>query len=1013
MNTKQLLDRHKQKRLSFLHRFLIITTVTVFQLFAALSYAQSDIPISGKVTGSSGEGIPGVSITVKGTTFGTSTNSQGMFSLTAADNGVLVISAVGFTTQEVEVSGRSTINIQLAGSAAQLEQVVVVGYGTQRKVDVTGSVASVNGAEIAKQVAVNPVSALQGKVAGVTITNAGSPGASPQIRIRGLGTVFGNPNPLFVVDGVWFDDISFLNPADIDNISILKDASSQSIYGVRAANGVVLVTTKRGRGRAVINYNGYMGVQRVTNLVEMANATEYATLINEKNRAQTFANPQSFGVGTNWFDVVLRPALISNHHVSVGGSGDKMSYNFSLGFTKQEGLVENNDYTRVTARLQSEFQAAAPLKIGYNAILEGSNSNDAAGAVIYKAFTAAPVVPVRYNDGSYGDPADFPIGSATNNPQAQLDFFNQKSKTYRVTGNLYGELTFARNFTFRSSFGGEFAEGESRNYTPVYMANTIQFANVSKLSMSRSQTRNWIIENTLTYDKNFGSHRFRALAGQTAQRYKFYKLSGSADNVPESTTDDYFLNVGSQTGRTVTDEGALDTYNSYFGRINYSFKNKYLLNASVRADGSSKFFDDNRWGVFPSVGAGWVISDEGFMDNQKTFNMLKLRGSYGVVGNARVPANISILRVSTGGNLVAVFGNQPYTGASINTIVPPTTYWEKGVGIDVGLEGALANNRFTFEIDWYNRETVDGIFNAPILGSLGTSGSVILQNQASFRNRGWEFSFGWRDNPSQAVTYNLNLNFSVNDNEVTEVITGNNPVYGGGAAATGGQLSTRTILGHPIGQFFGLQVDGIFQTQAEVTGSNQPNARPGDFRYKDMNGDKIIDAKDRVVLGNPIPRYTFGFNSNVSYRQFDFTLDLQGVADVDIYNANKGLRFGSENFSKDFFDNRWHGAGTSNTYPSADVGGGSNYLPNSWFVEDGSYLRVRNIQLGYTLPSSMVNGWGLQRIRLYVNAQNALNFFKYTGFTPEVSGSDPLSSGIDNGVYPLSATYNFGLNVTF
>ncbi len=985
-----------------------------------INFEIRDIRVTGKVTGVNGEALQGVSVSIRGSSTGTTTDAGGNFSILVPDeNAVLVFSYIGYASQEVTVGNRTSINISMQSSASQMDNIVIVGYGTQRKIDVTGSIGQLKGEEIAKQASVNPISALQGKLAGVQITNSGAPGASPQIRIRGVGSVYGNPNPLYVVDGVWFDDISFLNPADIETLSVLKDASSEAIYGVRAANGVVLITTKKGRGKTTVNYNGYVGVQRVTNQVEMANATEYATLINEMNVANgntaPFPDANAFGEGTNWFDVILRNALITNHHISIGGGSERSTFNFSLGYLKQEGIVEGHVYDRVTARLQNDFQVASFLKLGYTAVLEGSKSDDIPGGLFYKAFTAAPVVPVRYDDGSYGDPADYPIGSSTNNPQIQLDFFDQNSRNYRATGNIFGEVRIHRNLNFRSSFGGDFGEGEVLNYTSA-QGNTIQFNNISKLSVSRAQVRNWILENTLTFDKDFGDHGFKFLLGQSAQRYKSYNISATADNVPRTSDGDLYLSLGPNTTtnpRTVTDRGDLATYASYFGRLNYSFMNRYMVTASLRADGSSKFIGDERWGYFPSIGAGWVISDENFMANQNTFDYLKLRGSWGKVGNAAVPANLAVQLVDRKAGFTAIFGGQPAPGASITSIVPPVIYWERGVGTDIGLEGNLMNRRLHFEIDWYNRKTEQAIFDIPVIGSLGLAGSSIRGNQADFENTGWEFTLGWTDNINTHFNYNINGNFSVNENKVLSVVTGNNPIYGGGAAATGGQLSTRTIAGQPIGQFYGLMVSGIFQNQAEISGSSQPNAKPGDFRYVDTNKDNVIDAKDRVVLGNPNPKYTYGLNTNFTYRQFDLTLDLQGVAGVEVYNANKGLRFGSENFSKDFFDNRWHGAGTSAEYPSANIGGGTNYIPNSWYVEDGSYFRIRNVQLGYTLPTSVTSRWSMSRVRFYLNAQNALNFFNYTGFTPEVSGGSPINAGIDNGIYPLSATYNFGVNVSF
>jgi TonB-linked SusC/RagA family outer membrane protein len=1008
--------------------YTISGLLLLFTFFTTAVLAQT-LTLKGKVTdATTGEALIGVTVAVKGTTTGTQTDVNGAYTLNVASNATLQVSYIGYATQDVAIAGRNNIDIKLQSGTNELQAVVVVGYGTQRKLDVTGSVAQVKGEEIAKQSSTNAVSSLQGKVAGVQITNAGGPGSSPQIRIRGLGTVYGNANPLYVVDGAWFDDISFLNPNDIENISILKDASSESIYGVRAANGVVLVTTKKGKGAPSINYSAYAGYQRVTNQPKLANGTEYATLINELNAIQfpadptTFPDPNKFGQGTDWLNVVLRNAFTMKHDVTVSGSTDKSTYSFSAGYLTQQGVVVGNDYNRITAHLQQDVQATKFLKIGYNAVLQSSNSKDApSGNVIYKAFTAAPIVPVFYADGTYGDPSDFPIGTATNNPKAQLDFFNQRSKGYRITGNMFADVKFTNYLTFHTSFGGEFGQAEVLGYNPVYKATAIQFNDNSDLNVSRGEVRNWIWENTLTFDKTFGDHHLTVLVGQSSQRYKSYNIIASAQNVPYTSDGDLYLTLGSVTadpklGRTIDDNGALATFNSYFGRVNYSFKNRYLLNASLRGDGTSKFFGDQRWGYFPSIGAGWVISNEDFMKDQHIFDNLKIRGSWGKIGNASVPSNLSRLQVSSGANFTAIYNGQPATGANITQIVPPVTYWERGVGTDFGLEMAFLNNRLTFEADYYEKKTEQAIFAIPVPGSLGTDGGNIIGNQATYRNRGLEFAASYRGTAGADFSYTLSGNFSINNNKVLSTITGNNPIYAGGAAATGGQLSTRTIVGQPIGQYFGLVVDGVFQNATEVANSIQKDAKPGDFRYKDLNGDNQIDAKDRTVIGNPNPKYLYGFSSNFVYKEFDLSIDLQGVAGVDVYNANKGLRFGSENFTKDFYDNRWHGEGTSNTYPSANVGGGKNYLPNTFFVESGAYFRVRNLQLGYTLPSAIASKLFMKRLRVFASAQNIYNSFSYKGFNPEIGGQGDLpgiNAGIDNGAYPLYATYNFGVNVTF
>ncbi|MFC1224910.1 SusC/RagA family TonB-linked outer membrane protein [Pedobacter sp. BG31] len=1000
----------------------IFTRISVLAAFCLLTInvaLAQNITVKGKVIdGGDKTPLPGVSILIKGTQSGTQTDVNGNYSISAPANATLVFNFVGYTATEQAVNNQTTINVSLASSTQQLEQVVVVGYGTQRKIDVTGSVANVKGEDISKQPSVNPVSALQGKVAGVSITNVGTPGASPTITIRGTGTIYGKTGPLYVVDGVWYDDINFLNPADIASISILKDASSQSIYGIRAANGVVLVTTNKGkRGDAVINYNGTVGFQKVTNQVEMANASEYATAVNEAYSLQDppvaplFANT-NLGEGTNWYDVILREALVTNHQLSVSGGTEKSTYNLSLGYLDQDGIVKNNNYKRYTARLSNDFQIFEPLKVGYNVTATSSKSKDAPSGIFRALYAASPVVPVFNADGSYGDPNAFKLGNGSNmNPQATLDFFNQNTTKYKVTGNIYAELKFLKNFTFKTSFGGDFGQEEVRGYVPVYKASNTQQNTNSKLDIDRVENRNWIIENTLTYDKKWADHSLTVLLGQTAQRNKLYAINAEALNVPYTSEGDLYLALGDAASRGIVDRGELSTFASYFARVNYGYKNRYLINASVRRDGASQFFgSDNVWGNFPSIGAGWVISNEDFMKDQKIFSNLKLRGSWGKVGNAGVPFNPSTQTVDQSAALIAIFGGIPYTGASIRSLVPPTLFWERSAGTDVGLEMGFLNNRLTIEADYYNRKTEQAIFDIPVLGSLGTVNSSLIANQADIRNRGFEFLATWADKTAGGFTYSISGNVGINNNKVMNVTSGANPIYKGGDGITSGYRSTRTINNRPIGEFFGYQVIGVFQTDAEAAAC--PGFKKGDFKYADINGDGKIDLSDRIVLGNPNPKFTYGLNTNFAYKNFDLTLDIQGVADVDVFNANLSNRFGNENYTKDFFDHRWTGAGTSNTYASANLAGGLNNAPNSFYVEKGDYIRLRNIQLGYSLPTAIVNKWKMQRLRLFLNAQNAVNIFGYKGFSPEVGGT-PTNAGIDTNVYPLFATYNFGVNVTF
>ncbi len=1004
-------------------------------LIVVLSAASKnkDMMVTGKITGENGEALPNVSVTVKGTAKGTTTDNNGNFTISAPETAVLVVSYVGYKGKEVPVGSQSVVNISIEKSVIFMDQVVVVGYGTQRKVDVTGSVATVSGAELTKQPIINAVSGLQGKVAGVQITNTGTPGSSPQIRIRGLGTYYASANPLYVVDGVWFDNVDFLNPADIESVNILKDASSEAIYGIKGANGVVLISTKKGtrNGRPVVNYTGFAGWQVATNQPKMSDAHEYSILFNELGKisnSTTFLDSSKYGTGTNWFDQALRNAFITNHQVSVAGGGEKSTYNFSVGYLDQQGILKTNDYKRYTAKLQNDIIISSHVKTGFTGIGTFANSVDAPGNIWQQIYNASPVVPVYFAGGSYGDPGYYGLGQSVANPQVSLDYNHASTANYTFIGNAYIDISFMRHFTFHSSLGGEYAEGQGRTYTPHYKATSTQQNAVSQLAATRIETRNWIFENTLTYSNTIKDHRFTVLLGQNAQYNNYNEWHATASNVPNNNTGNWYLGLGSGLG-SVTDVDLsynqgyplLSTIASYFGRINYAFKDRYLINATIRADGSSKFLGSNRWGYFPSVGAAWVISKENFMANQTIFNNLKVKGSWGKVGNVGVPTFASSQQSVSGGAYSVIYGNSGTIspGVSVASILPPPLQWEVGIGTDVGIEASFLNNRLTFEADYYNRETQRIIMNVYLSGSTGLSNAFITTNVGNLQNRGYEFTASWKDDASKDFSYRVNGNFSVNNNKFLSSNAGTQHIPDGGGASTGGQLATLTTIGQPIGVFYGYKVIGIFQTAADVAGYTdakgnifQPNAQPGDFKYQSVIGIGPISDNDRQVLGNPNPKYSYGLNTNFTYKAFDLTVDFQGVAGVQIYNAVKGLRYGAENWTEDFYKNRWYGAGTSNKYPSVNIGGGDNYRPNSWYVEDGSYFRIRNLQLGYSLPAPLVTRWGMSRFRIFANAQNPFNFFKYKGFTPEVGGS-PGNAGIDNNTYPLYATYNFGVNLSF
>jgi TonB-linked SusC/RagA family outer membrane protein len=995
------------KRIFTISGFILLCLFIVSTAFA------QDVAIHGKVTdAATGEALIGVSVLVKGTQNGTQTDVNGAFTLRAPANSTLVISYIGYTSQQVTATSESMVTVSLAPSTNELQQVVVIGYGTQRKIDNTGAVATVKGADLAKQPSTNPLSALQGQVAGVEIINSGQPGASPTINIRGLGTVSGGTNPLYVVDGVWYNDISFLNNSDIESLTVLKDASSTAIYGIKAANGVVIVTTKHGKkGKPVVTYNDYFGWQSVTNQVKVANATEYATAINElyadNDVTPAFSsNPAQYGAGTNWYDQILQNAPVSNNQISVSGGTDKFKYNVSFGFLDQDGIVKTNNYKKYTVHVTNDWQPIKNLKLGYSASILSSNSRDVNSGIFHELYTAAPIVPVYYANGKYGDPADYNVGGGANyNPEATIDFYNQHSKNKEFSGEVYGEFTIIPGLVFKESFGGEVAQAEVRNYTPIYYATGAQQSTTSSLSLSHTENRNWIWENTLNYTKSFGKHNITLLGGYSAQYEQTTVATAFADSTTDKQSGNLHTSYPAGNGKITYFPEPLPTQLSMFARVNYSFADKYLLNASFRRDGASEFYSatGSPYGNFYSIGGGWVVTNENFMKNQHVFNLLKLRASFGTVGNAQVPQILSVQTVTNDpSQYTAVYGNPQYTvaGASINTVVPKSSTWEQAQSSDFGIEGTILNNHLSFEAEYYDRLTKNAIFAIPILESTGENGpnGGLEGNQADIRNSGFEFTLTWKQQVNSDVYFSISPNLGINTNIVTKVLSGDNPVYGGGNGITNGALATRTVQGEPIGEFYGYKVTGIFQTAAQVAASNEKGtAQPGDFIYQDTNGDGQITSTDRVNLGNPNAKYGYGINTYLKVKDFDFTLDFQGRADVSIYNANLAYRFGNENFTQDFYDHRWHGAGTSDTYPSVNLGSTYDSAPNSFYVSSGAYFRVRNIQLGYTIPGNVLRGIGVKSIRVFANAQNAINVFGYKGFSPEVGGG-PTNEGIDANV---------------
>lgn len=992
-------------------------------------HAQS-LNVTGRVTDQTdGSALPGVSVLVKGTTTGTVSDAQGNYAIAVPDNNAtLVYSMVGMTTQEQVVSGRSQLNVQLASDARSLSEVVVVGYGTQRKIDVTGAVAQVKGEELVRQPVLSATQALQSKVAGVQIINSGAPGQAPVVRIRGTGTLLGGADPLYVVDGVITEDIRNINTSDITSVDILKDASATAIYGVRAANGVVLITTKRGRtGAPAVTYDGYVGIRTPTNRVQMADSRLFAEYNNEAVRYDSQTDPLPFDptaitANTDWFREITRTGFQHNHSLSVSGGTDKTTYLFSAGYFSEKGILRRSDYERLTLRLNNEYTLSPVLKLGHNLSLANDNANLAStsdGAIensndIYSAFTnayrQAPLVPVRNADGSYG----FTARNNVANPVAQLDYANYRNRGLRLQGAFYGNLTLFKKVTLLSNFGIDNISTRSFNYVPVFRVSPSQQSQVSTLTVGRVGSTRWLWTNTAEYANTFAErHNVKLLVGYVAERFQNDILEGARQDIP-AQSNYFYLNTGSASSATNEQSGTLETRQSYIGRVNYNYGDRYLLTATARYDGSSKFPVNNRWGFFPSIGAGWVLSEEPFLRGKTPFDLLKARVSWGRTGNDRIPASAFLYTIASTDLDYSLGPNQTTVlGRTITNLIDPNLRWEITTGTDVGLEFALAKNRLTGELAYYQKRTRDALFLRPIDAIFGDVDGSYLTNAATVLNTGFEAALNWRNTVNSNFQYNIGANVTINRNRLEDV-QGGLPINEGGIG--NGQFTTRTAVGQPVGSFWVWQTDGIFQTQEEVdnTTAKIEGTKPGDFRYRDVAGpdgagpDGVIDDNDRVFVGSYQPKLYFGVNGGFTYRSLDFSTDWYANFGNQVYNGKKAQRFGNENIEASRAD-RWTPTNPSNTEPRA-----SNAVPvsSTYYVESGSFFRVNNVTLGYTLPSALLTKAKISRARVYVTAQNALTIKAFSGYTPELPGG-PLNSGIELNAYPVTSAFLVGLNLGF
>lgn len=1036
---------------------LIISLLSVAGL-----YAQSVRGISGTVI-SEGEPLIGASVVEKGTTNGTLTDVDGKFTLSVKENATIEVSYIGFTSKTFAVGQQTVFNVELKEEANVLNEVVAIGYGVQKKKLNTGATLQVKGDEVAKLNTTNPLQALQGQAPGVQISStSGQPGADMKVTIRGLGTV-GNSGPLYIIDGIE-GDISVLNAADIQSIDVLKDAASAAIYGAQAANGVILVTTKQGsKGKGQVSFDAYYGVQNVARKAKMLNANEYMAIMNEQalNSGSALFDFDSMGTlaNTNWINQMFKDdAKTENYSLNVNGGSEASVYALSLNYTSQEGIVGGKDvsnYERYGFRINTEHKLYKEvLKVGqhlnFNYIKNrGISVGNQYNNTLRGAFTTSPLSPVYSDnniyDSPYNDTSNSPWYNGDGNPYGlMMTNSNNKSDSQKLMADIYAELEPIKNLKLKSVFGINYYASEYRSFEPFYQFSVYTYNknNTTTLqNMSKGHTLTWT--NTAGYDFTLADdHAINALVGMEATRYQGTFLSGSNWNLLSQFNDFSHAYLDNTTGQAHLDSDGniVETRSvggrpehdyrrvSYFGRVGYNYKEKYMFNATLRADGSSKFAKGNRWGYFPSFSAGWVITNEDFMQSiveSRTLDFLKLRLSWGQVGNQNIdddqylaPINTSTGYTSSDPAAYYNFGtNKTNTaGAYPSRLSNESVKWETSEQLNIGFDAYMLRNRLGINADFYTKKTKDWLVVAPILATAGAGAPYI--NGGDVKNTGVELGLTWRDNIGQ-VNYNIGVNGSYNKNKVGNIPTDDGIIHGlTGMLYDNSEEFYRAQNGYAIGYFWGYKTAGLFQSEEDIeawkaagNGILQADVKPGDVKYVDLDKNGKIDATDKTDLGNGMPDFSFGFNIGFEYKGFDFNLNANGVMGNKIVQSYRNHTNKQANYTTAIL-NRWTGEGTSNKIPRVTETN-INWQFSDLYLQDGDFLRISNISIGYDF-AKLINLKCISQCRLYASVQNAFTFTKYDGMDPEIGyGTSGWVSGIDLGYYPRPRTYLFGVNLKF
>ena len=1004
------LERASWLKSLFLLVCLVLSGTTVFA---------QEKTVTGVVTDSFNEPLIGASIVVQGTTNGVITDLDGKYSIKVTPGATLQFSYVGMEKQSIKVGNQSIINVQLKDDSQMLAETVVIGYGSAKKRDLTGSITNIKGDEIANKPVANPLSALQGKVAGVQVINSGRAGEDPEIRVRGTNSINGY-KPLYVVDGLFNDNINFLNPQDIESMEILKDPSSLAIFGVRGANGVIIITTKKAKvGQTRVNINGSFGFKSVPNQIEMVDAAGFKELYNEQLRNE--GNPEFDFTGwngnTNWQDEIFQTGFITNNNVSITGASEKHSFYLGAGYAYEQGNIKNEKYSKITLSVSNEYKLTDNFRVGFQ--FNGARILPADTKTVTTAVRATPVATV-FNDqyGLYTTLPEFQKAQM-NNPMVDVDLKanTTRAENYRGSGNVYAEWDFLKHFQFKAMFSMDYASNNSRKFTPIIQVydasaegNIVTLGDgktgVSQAKQTEMKTQS---DYLLTYTNTWGDHSLTATAGFTTYYNKLENLGAARAQgvglvIPDNP-DKWYVSIG-DAGTSTNESTQWERATvSMLGRILYNYKGRYLFNGSFRRDGSSAFsYTGNQWQNFYSVGAGWLISEEEFMKDITWLDMLKLKGSWGTLGNQNLdkayPAEPLLSNAYS-----AVFGTPSaiYPGYQLSYLPNATLRWEKVEAWEVGAEANFFRNRLHLEGVYYKKTTKDLLAEVP-----GISGTVPgIGNLGSIENKGIELAINWRDQIGD-WNYSIGGNLTTIKNKVLSL------VQEGYSIISGDKSQSYTMAGFPIGYFYGYKVEGVYQNQAEIDNSPKntlATVTPGDLKFVDVDGNGEITPADRTMIGDPTPDVTYGINFNVGYKNWELGVDMMGQAGNEIYRTWDNYNWSQFNFMKQRL-NRWHGEGTSNSQPLLNMKHTINNLNSEYYIEDGSFFRIRNVQLAYNFDKTLLSRIGVQALKLYANIQNLKTWKHNTGYTPELGGT-AIAFGVDNGSYPMPVVYTFGFNLTF